>query len=241
MENAVSFKNVTYTLEGPDGQQTILKNIIGSVPKGEIATIIGPSGSGKSTLLSMCNLFLTPSSGQVFVLEREIRDWPIAKLRKCAGMVLQTPTMLRGKVLDNIMIGANINGFTIDSPVRYLSMVGLSEDVLQKPASELSGGQKQRVALARTLVNQPDILLLDEVTSALDPTSTKEIEDLIKQINQELGTTVLWVTHNLEQAQRVGTCTWLLVDGQLVEASATQTFFESPKHDLTRQFISGNL
>jgi putative ABC transport system ATP-binding protein len=241
LEYAVLFENVSVTVTEEKKVQTILHDISGSIPKGKILTLVGPSGSGKSTLLSVCNLFITPADGQVFVMGREIRKWQVPTLRKTAGMVLQTPTMVRGTVLDNLTLGAKINGYSLDAPGIYLKKVGLTEDFLTKSAGELSGGQKQRVAIARTLINQPQILLLDEVTSALDPTSTKEIEDLILQINREQGTTVLWVTHNLEQARRVGDLTWLLVEGKIIEKAETRTFFERPDNNLTRQFLQGQL
>ena len=121
--------------------------------------------------------------------------------------------------------------------MKYMDYVGLTEDLLSREAKELSGGQRQRLSLARTLVNEPAVLLLDEVTSALDPISAHEIEELILRINREQHTTILWVTHDLSQAERVSDQTWLLVDGRLVEAAPTKLFFTEPKEEQTRQFL----
>jgi len=110
--------------------------------------------------------------------------------------------------------------------------------MLQKNVQDLSGGQKQRLALARTLVNRPSILLLDEITSALDPSSVREIEELILSIHKAENTTILWVTHDLEQARRVGTECWLIVNGELVEQGTKDEFFSSPKDDRTKQFLA---
>ena len=118
-----------------------------------------------------------------------------------------------------------------------MEYVGLTEDLLSRQAKELSGGQRQRLSLARTLVNEPSVLLLDEVTSALDPLSAHEIEELILRINRDQDTTILWVTHDLSQAERVGDQTWLVMDGRIVEAAPTKLFFSEPKEEQTKQFL----
>jgi putative ABC transport system ATP-binding protein len=118
-----------------------------------------------------------------------------------------------------------------------MDYVGLPAELLSREAKELSGGQQQRLSLARTLVNEPSILLLDEVTSALDSISAQEVEELILRINKERSTTILWVTHNLEQAERVGDQTWLIMDGRLIEAAETKLFFTHPKSDMTKEFL----
>lgn len=121
--------------------------------------------------------------------------------------------------------------------MKYIEYVGLTEDLLSRQANDLSGGQRQRLSLARTLVNEPVVLLLDEVTSALDPLAAHEVEERIVRLNREQGTTILWVTHDLAQAERVGDQTWLIVDGKLVEAASTQHFFTEPKESQTQQFL----
>ncbi|MEK5176038.1 phosphate ABC transporter ATP-binding protein [Heyndrickxia sp. FSL W8-0496] len=224
------FKNKNETIQ-------VLKGINGKIQKGTITTIIGPSGSGKSTILSLCNLLSTPTEGEIFIRGKEIREWDVQKLRCYVGIAFQSAPLIKGSALDNLILPAKLHGRTLEQPKKYMEYVGLSEDLLDRPAKELSGGQRQRLSLARTLVNDPSILLLDEVTSALDSISSHEVEELIKKLNYEHGTTILWVTHDLDQAKRVGDQTWLVLDGKLIEAGPTSEFFEAPKERQTQQFL----
>lgn len=224
------FKNKNETIQ-------VLKGINGKIQKGTITTIIGPSGSGKSTILSLCNLLSTPTEGEIFIRGKEIREWDVQKLRCYVGIAFQSAPLIKGSALDNLMLPAKLHGRTLAQPKKYMEYVGLSEDLLDRPAKELSGGQRQRLSLARTLVNDPSILLLDEVTSALDSISSHEVEELIKKLNHEHGTTILWVTHDLDQAKRVGDHTWLVLDGKLIEAGPTNELFEAPRERQTQQFL----
>ncbi|MBX6395995.1 MAG: phosphate ABC transporter ATP-binding protein [Alicyclobacillaceae bacterium] len=239
---AIRFDHVSKMFSGDrDDRIEALRDITGDVPKGAILTLVGPSGSGKSTLLTLCNLLATPDEGTVTVLGREIREWDPPSLRRTVGLVFQRPAFVPGTVLDNLALGARLQGRTIDNPAQHLQAVGLPENLLPRDARDLSGGQQQRLALARVLVNTPTILLLDEATSALDPSAARDIEALILDLRDRKGTTVLWVTHDLEQARRVGDWTWLLVEGRLVEARPTVDFFEHPEHPLTKRFLQGEL
>ena len=215
----------------------VLKKVSGTVEKENIVSVIGPSGSGKSTILSLCNLLQTPDEGEILVQGKEVREWDIQELRRKVGIAFQSAPMLAGTALENLSLPVQLQGGNLDDPMKYLDYVGLTEDLLSREAKELSGGQRQRLSLARTLVNKPTVLLLDEVTSALDPISAREIEELILRINREHHTTILWVTHDLSQAERVSDQTWLIVDGRLVEASPTKLFFSEPKEEQTRQFL----
>lgn len=233
----VEFTNVRKTFKNQNECIQVLKGISGKVKKGSILTIIGPSGSGKSTILSLCNLLDTPDEGEVRIHGKDVREWEILELRRQVGIAFQAAPMLTGTVLDNLSLPARLQGKRLDDPNKFMEYVGLSEDLLTREAKELSGGQRQRLSLARTLVNQPSVLLLDEVTSALDTISAHEVEKLILRINQGQKTTILWVTHDLSQAERVGHQTWLIVDGNLVEAAPTKLFFSSPKEIQTQQFL----
>lgn len=225
-----------------DGQKVeVMHSVSVTAPKGSVVTLVGPSGSGKSTLLSLCNLMSTPDAGEVFVAGREVRQWNVRELRRYVGLAFQMATMFPGTVQDNLELGPKLRGDKLADPRDYLRRLGLGLDLLTARADELSGGQKQRVALARVLANEPRVLLLDEVTSALDPAAAKDIEEWIVQLQREHGLTLLWVTHNLEQARRVGTQTWLMVNGGLVEAGPTERFFANPQHELTRRFLKGEL
>lgn len=215
----------------------VLKGISGNIEKGSIVTIVGPSGSGKSTILSSCNLLQTPDEGEVRIHGKEVREWDIQELRRTVGIAFQAAPMMQGTAVDNLTLPARLKGNVLENPERYMEYVGLPEDLLSREAKELSGGQRQRLSLARTLVNEPSILLLDEVTSALDSISAREVEELILRINREQHTTILWVTHDLAQAERVGDEAWLVIDGNLIEAASTNQFFTEPKQARTKEFL----
>jgi putative ABC transport system ATP-binding protein len=233
----VEFINVHKTFENQNETVPVLKGINGKIEKGTITTIIGPSGSGKSTILSLCNLLQTPDKGEVRIQGKAVQDWDIQELRRRVGIAFQAAPMLNGTALENLTLPARLQGKTLGDPNTYMEYVGLTEDLLTREAKELSGGQQQRLSLARTLVNKPSILLLDEVTSALDSISAHEVEELILRINREYHTTILWVTHDLSQAERVGNQTWLVMDGKLIEASPTKIFFSNPEETLTKEFL----
>lgn len=234
---AVRFANVSKTFQEHERQTQVLRGVTGEVPTGAVLTLVGPSGSGKSTLLSLCNLLLSPDEGEVYIEGTEVRKWSIPKLRKKVGMAFQTPTLFPGTVEDNLCLGPKLRGQRVDNPQHWLSAVDLPENLLSRSIEELSGGQRQRVALVRTLINEPAILLLDEVTSALDPMSTQIVENLVMDWREKSGATLLWVTHNLEQARRMGDITWYMEAGELLEARETADFFRNPKNDRARSFV----
>lgn len=233
----IEFKHVSKSFMNQKETVTVLKDVSGKVEKGSIISIIGPSGSGKSTILSLCNLLHSPDEGEIWIQGKEVREWDIQELRRRVGIAFQSAPMLSGTALDNLALPLELRGMTLENPMKYMDYVGLTEDLLSREAKELSGGQRQRLSLARTLVNEPAVLLLDEITSALDPISGHEIEELILRINREQNSTILWVTHDLAQAERVSNQTWLIVDGSIVEAGPTKLFFTEPKDERTKQFL----
>ncbi|WP_046212610.1 ABC transporter ATP-binding protein [Paenibacillus wulumuqiensis] len=238
---AVQFQNVNKSFPGPDQSAPVpvLRQISGTIPAGSITTLIGPSGSGKSTLLSLCNLLLTPDEGSIRIQGQDIHSWPITRLRRTVGMVFQDSLMLPGTVQDNLLTASRLHGTDSGDPARWLEQAELPSSLLSRPAQELSGGQRQRLALLRTLVGQPDILLLDEITSALDPSSVKVIERLLLQLNEVRGTTLIWVTHQMEQARQVSQYTWFLQDGRLVESGPAAAFFAQPQTTEAQRFLQG--
>ncbi len=238
---AISFQQVFTSFSIKKERSTVLKNITATVPKGDIVALIGPSGSGKSTLLSLCNLLHTADSGEVLVEGVNVLNWNVTELRRKVGLVFQSPTMFPGTVRENLALARRLQGSTLNDPESLLINVGLSPDLLDHDASDLSGGQKQRIALARVLSTEPHALLLDEVTSALDPSAARNVEEWILQIHAKERTTMLWVTHHLEQAQRVSQWTWLMVDGHLIEATETKRFFSSPQSEHGQLFLQGEL
>lgn len=238
VSDAVVFEAATKRFAALGGDVAAVAGVTGRVATGTTLTIIGPSGSGKSTLLALVNLLITPDSGSVQVAGREVREWEITALRTHVGMVFQSPTMLPGTVEDNILAGCCLRGVApaLD-PGDLLKALGLDTELLTRPAADLSGGQMQRVALARTLTNGPKILLLDEVTSALDPPSVEAIEGFLHRLSLERRFTILWVTHHLEQARRMGDQTWFMQGGRLLEAKDTRTMFSCPETPEARAFL----
>jgi putative ABC transport system ATP-binding protein len=219
--------------------QPILNGISAKILEGEFITIIGPSGSGKSTFLSLINRMTEPDTGLLRFKGTPYVEIDALKLRRKVGMVFQLPTMLPGTVRNNLLIGPSLfreklSEAEIDD---LLDQVALPKIIKEQDAHSLSGGQKQRVSLARTLANNPDILLLDEVTASLDPNSTEGIEELIQILHQK-GKTILWVSHNLKQAKKVGQYTCVIADGKIVEQGPTNEVFEHPKQVITQEFIA---
>ncbi|GEN83861.1 putative ABC transporter ATP-binding protein YjkB [Sporosarcina luteola] len=233
---ALHFKNVSYTIQ----QTSILKNITGSFPVGKITTLVGPSGAGKTTLLKLCNGLLSPTEGEIYIEDQPIQRMEPIKLRRHAGIVLQNSPMIRGTVYDNLALPLQLQGK--DFPRRMagelLELVGLDPRFLDRNANDLSGGQQQKVSIGRTLANQSRILLLDEITSALDRVSLQEIEDLIRRVNRERGVTVIWITHNLEQAIRMADYAWVVMDGELIETGEAD-LLNTSHNDKVRQFVKG--
>lgn len=225
LQQAITFKSVSFKINQTD----ILKDISGTFFKGHITTLIGPSGAGKTSLLKMCNGLISPSTGQVKINHENIESIEPTILRRQIGIALQSAPILRASVYENLALPSQLQQQELpkEEAISFLQAVGLDKELLLRGAIDLSGGQKQKLSIARTLVNQSEVLLLDEITSALDPNSVKEIEDLVMQLNKKYGVTIIWITHNIEQAKRMGHFTWMLKDGQLVEADKTEALFQS--------------
>jgi putative ABC transport system ATP-binding protein len=162
------------------------------------------------------------------------------ELRRSVGIVLQHAPIITGTVYDNLALPLQLQKKTLhpDEALTLLQEVGLP-DLLKQEAKDLSGGQKQRVAIARTLVNKPNILLLDEITASLDREAATEIEQLLLQINKKFGTTMIWITHDLHQAKRVGDYMCMLADGKLIETGEIDVL-HSPKSTELQHFLKGD-
>jgi putative ABC transport system ATP-binding protein len=236
VEVAINFKSVCYEVN----QLSILNNITGLFYKGKITTLVGPSGAGKTTLLKMCNGLISPTSGEIIIHDQPITSYEPTSLRKNVGIVLQSAPIIRGTVYDNLALPFKLQNkkFTEDDAVSSLEAVGLNRNFLHRQASDLSGGQRQKLSIARTLINRPQILLLDEITSALDPTSVYEIEQLILTINEKYNATIIWITHNIDQAKRLGHFTWIMMEGQLLE-SGESSILSNSSNELIHQFTVG--
>lgn len=230
------------TLQVPNGG-TILHNVSLNIPAGKIMSLIGPSGSGKSTLLRCLNRLWEPPAGTVMLEGEEITTLDVLALRRRVGMLLQHATLFEGTAADNVAYGPNLSQQTLSAEriAELLGMVGLEASIARQSADTLSGGQAQRVSLARTLANKPEVLLLDEPTSALDPAATLKIEETITRLRDELGLTVVWVSHAVEQVARTADYVALLVDGRIVETGQPDHLLSGVHHHLTAEFSQGKL
>ncbi|MBE0523156.1 MAG: phosphate ABC transporter ATP-binding protein [Methanosarcinales archaeon] len=195
-------KAVWRNINGTKVRSQILSNIDLVVQRGDLVTIMGPSGSGKTTFLRLINRLSETDSGNILLNSMDIKDYPPVELRRKVGMVFQVPVVFRGSVRDNLGFGMKLWGEDIDLEVLAMD-AGIPEDLLDAEAGKLSVGEKQRVCIARALANRPGILLLDEPTSSLDIESATFIEELLLGLCKEKDLTMLWVTHEMEQAKRI--------------------------------------
>lgn len=235
---ALQLQNVSFNVHN----KNILQHISGRFPKGNITTLVGPSGAGKTTLLKLCNGLLSPTTGSISFNKQNIADMEPTTLRREVGMALQAAPMITGTVYDNLQLPRKLAGqqLTKDEASASLASVGLATDLLDQQADELSGGQRQRVSIARTLINKSSVLLLDEITSALDRIAVAEIEELIVELNKTYGVTIIWITHNLQQAISLSHEVWVMIDGELVQ-TGTPTILTTPTNERVRQFVEGGL
>lgn len=229
------------------GSQAVhaLKNVNLTIPKGKIHGVIGLSGAGKSTLIRCVNLLERPTSGTVCVDGQEmtrLKSGELNRARHRIGMIFQHFNLLTTRnVLDNVALPLELMGESRravkDRVLPLLELVGLADKANQYPA-QLSGGQKQRVAIARALASKPNVLLCDEATSALDPQTTRSILELLKEINQQLGITILLITHEMEVVKSICHRVSLISDGELVEDAEVGDFFTAPDTQLGREFLN---
>ena len=212
--------------------------------KGEIFAVVGPSGAGKSTLLRLMNFLEKPTEGTIRFETHEFSpqlDIPLT-IRRQVTTVFQSPLLLNRNVWANVRYGLALRGRN-DSDQRIehvLEQVGLLEYANQK-ARTLSGGEAQRVALARAIVLNPQVLLLDEPTANLDPFNVSLIEENVRNLNRDMGTTIVVVTHNIFQAHRLAHRVAFLLKGEIIEIADVEKFFERPEDPRTSAFVRGEM
>lgn len=237
MTAAITFNDVCVTIQGTQ----IIHDVSGLFPKGKITTLIGPSGAGKTTILKLCNGLLSATSGAIMYNDQPLTSYDPIALRRCVGMALQGAPMIKGSVYDNLKLPKQLQGDKLleADAIVALTQVGLDAKMIHKKAHDLSGGQRQKLSIARTLINPTDVLLLDEITSALDPYAVSEIEQLIIDMKNR-GVTIIWITHNLVQAQRIGDYMWLMQRGELIESGPIE-LLETSNNERVQQFMRGEL
>jgi phosphate transport system ATP-binding protein len=249
----LSSKLETRGLKAAFGHTQVLKGITMQLPENRITAVMGPSGCGKTTFIRCLNRIheLTPGAtteGEVLLDGTDIYSPTVnpVVIRRKIGMVFQKPNPFPTmSVYDNVAAGLKLNGVrnrkVLDEVVeRSLRMAFLWDEVkneLKKSGASLSGGQQQRLCIARTLAVEPEVILLDEPASALDPTATAKIEEAITELKKEY--TIVLVTHNMQQAARVADYTAFFYLGELIEFGETAAIFENPKQQLTERYITG--
>ncbi len=237
------------------GKFQALKNISIGIPANQITSIIGPSGCGKSTFIRSFNRMneLIPSThttGKIILDDKDIFAIDPVELRKQVGMVFQRPNPFPKSIFENIAFGPRAHGIRdrrileeiVEKSLRQAVLWDEVKDSLNKSGLALSGGQQQRLCIARALAVEPEVILMDEPASALDPIATLKIEELIQQLKEKY--TIVIVTHNMQQAARASDYTMFFNmaedrAGYLVESGKTTDIFTNPKQDLTEQYISG--
>lgn len=222
------------------GQTEILKGVSATVDEGEVLSIVGPSGAGKSTLLRTINRLVEPTSGEIFLDQTPTKEMNPLELRRRVGMVFQLPALFGETVADVVLYGLRLMGQSADVG-RLLESVGLDPSLMDRDPQSLSVGQQQRVSIARALALEPEVLLMDEPTSALDLAARRRVEDLIGDLNTQLGLTIVIVSHALDQVERVADRVLLLVDGRSEGEWSKEDFFSGKVGEQARQFVAGEL
>jgi ABC-type methionine transport system ATPase subunit len=226
-------------LEYAIGGTEILKDVDVAIRDGGVTAVVGPSGAGKSTLLRAINRLIEPTSGEVFLDGEPTSGLDPLELRRRVGMVFQIPALFGNSVKDAVLYGARLSNEDAD-PGRLLEMVGLSASLAERDPQTLSVGQQQRVAIARALALQPEVLLLDEPTSALDEGARRRIEELVTDLNSRLGLTMVFVSHDLSQVERVADRVVVLAEGESMGEWDRENFF-SRAGERARRYIAGRL
>lgn len=232
------------------GNYQALHGIDLEVPEKRITALIGPSGCGKSTFLRTLNRISESVKnaryeGQVLLDGQDVRQMDVTSLRRRVGMVFQKSNPFPKSIFENVAFGVRVNGLAggqsmaevVEHSLRRAALWDEVKDHLHKSAFALSGGQQQRLCIARALAVDPEVLLLDEPCSALDPVSTAKIEELIFQLKESC--TLVMVTHNMQQAARASDFAAFMLDGHLIEYSETSKLFTTPADHRTEAYITG--
>lgn len=238
----IELKNVSKQYEN----QVVLKHINLKIASGELVCLVGPSGSGKTTLIKMLNRLLDASSGEILIDGKNILKQAIIPLRLNMGYVLQQIALFpHMTIFENITLMLELKKIPknqwLPLAKEWLTKVDLDpEKFLSRYPHELSGGQQQRIGIVRALISSPKILLMDEPFSALDPLNRRQLQDLIKQLQQELGLTIIFVTHDMSEAKRIADKIALLHEGKLVQYDTVESLIQHPKNEWVAQFLQGS-
>lgn len=243
-ETMIRVENVSKIYTGKQGTVEAVKDVSLEISRGEIFGVIGFSGAGKSTLIRLLNGLETVTSGHIYINDKDIttlKRKELLKERQKIAMIFQHFNLLWSRTVEeNIAFSLEIAGVPKDERkakvAELIDLVGLTGREKSYP-SQLSGGQKQRVGIARALANEPEVLLCDEATSALDPKTTKDILKLLVEINQELGLTIVLITHEMHVVRQICHRVAVMEEGRVVESGEVIEVFKNPQQPITKQFV----
>ena len=237
--NMVSFQNV---YKSYDAQNYVISDLTLNIQKGEIVALLGPSGCGKTTLLKMINRLHQQDKGKIYIKNRLIEDWDVIELRRGIGYVIQSTGLFPHLSIEkNISYVLEIMGIAEPSrkkrAAELIEMVGLDVTSLSKLPKELSGGQKQRVGVARALAADPELILMDEPFGAVDALVRKNLQDEVKRLFKNLNKTIVFVTHDIEEAFHMATRIVLLNNGKVEQEGTKEDLIFGPKNDYVSSFF----
>jgi osmoprotectant transport system ATP-binding protein len=236
----IEFRDISKVYEG----KAVVDHLSLNIAEGELFVLVGPSGSGKTTSMKLINRLVEPSDGDTYVRGTRAIDYDLAELRRGVGYVLQNSALFPNMtIFQNAGIQLEVNGVSLaDRQTRVFALldrVGLPHaEYADRMPNELSGGEQQRVGIVRALAGEPDIILMDEPFSALDPISRRSLQDLVLQLHNELKTTILFVTHDMQEAVRLGTRIGVMFDGKLQQVGTPLEITTQPANDLVADFFN---
>ena len=236
----IRFENITKVF--PDGTKA-LRGVSLTIPKEQLVVIIGPSGCGKTTLLKLINRLETPTSGEIYVDDKGISTIDPVELRKTIGYVIQRIGLFPHMTIEkNAALVPNLKGWPKEKTTiriyELMKMVGLEpEQFLRKYPLELSGGQQQRIGVVRALAANPDIILMDEPFSALDPISREQLQNEIKYLQEKIKKSIVFVTHDIDEALKIADMIVVMKDGMIEQMGTPTELIENPINDFVKNFI----
>jgi len=239
MSAEVEFRNIRKAY----GEKTIIDNLSLTIEKGEFVTIIGSSGCGKTTLLKMVNGLIAPDAGDVFVMGKNIRDEDQVMLRRNIGYAIQGSVLFPHMTVEqNISYVPNLlnkkdKKRTENAMEKWMKIVGLDESIRSRYPAELSGGQQQRVGIARALAASPELLLMDEPFGAVDEITRSQLQSELKAIYEKTGITVLFVTHDISEALKLGTKVLVMDGGRIEQYAPPEELLQCPATEFVRRLV----
>lgn len=239
MESIIEFKDIKKAYD----ENIVIQNLNLSINKGEFITIIGTSGSGKTTVLKMINGLIEPTSGMIQIHGKDLKQQNLIQLRRKMGYVIQGSMLFPHlTVKQNMAYVPQLEKKKVDHQLidEWLQKLQLDSSLKDKYPSELSGGQQQRVAIARGLIHQPDILLMDEPFGAVDEITRRQLQDEILKIYQQTKTTILFVTHDIQEALKLGTRVLIMDQGNIQQFDTPEHILKNPANDYVKRLVLHN-